>query len=54
MAAKIGHEKRIRGGSSADNPLPLQNQITISLSRYILDKVEMIAIKRLMLSNVGV
>jgi len=52
-ARKIGQAKRKSGCSRLARPLPLHSQITISLSRYILDRLAMMAIKRLMVSSVG-
>ena len=53
ISSKIGHEKRNRGRKKLSRPLPLDNQITISLSRYMRESVPTAEMKTLMVRIVG-
>jgi hypothetical protein len=48
-----GHANWNSGFRNADNPRPAENQITISLSRYMRESVPTIAVKRLSVSTSG-
>ncbi len=48
-----GQAKRNSGCTKSARPRPLENQITISLSRYMRDRVPTMAMNRLRLRMVG-
>ncbi len=50
----MGQAKRYSGRNSADRPAPLENQITISLSRYRRDSVATMARNRLNVRIAGI
>ena len=53
MISQIGQAKRSKGRRKLASPWPLLNQMAISLSPYIRDKVDTVATKRLRVRIVG-
>ena len=53
ISSSTGQAKRNSGCTKSDSPRPLENQITISLSRYMRDRVPTMAMNRLRLRMVG-
>ncbi len=53
MTSQIGQANRTSGSRKLPSPLPLANQIAISLSRYMRDKVATTATNRLSVRIVG-
>ncbi|MNT35683.1 hypothetical protein D3C72_1717180 [compost metagenome] len=53
MSSSTGQAKRNSGWTKSARPRPLENQITISLSRYMRESVPTMAMNRLRLRMVG-
>lgn len=53
MTTRIGHEKRITGRRKPPSERPLENQMIISLSRYMRESVKTMAMKSASVRMVG-